>query len=100
MPSVFENTKDIIAGEADNAFTVEEKLKNIIAEELGVAPENIKPESSFVTDLGADSLDLTELILKMEETFGIEISDEDAQNLTRVKDVLAYIAKHTNSEVA
>lgn len=72
-------------------MSVEAKVKDIIVEQLGVSPEDIKPEASFVDDLGADSLDLTELIMAMEEEFGIEIDDEDAQKLLKVKDAVNYI---------
>jgi len=69
----------------------EEKVKKIIAEQLGVSVDDVRPEASFVEDLGADSLDLTELIMAMEEEFDIEIADEDAQKLLKVKDAMAYI---------
>lgn len=72
-------------------MSVEEKVKAIIVDQLGVAAEEVKPESSFVEDLGADSLDLTELIMAMEEEFGIEIDDEEAQKLIKVKDATDYI---------
>jgi acyl carrier protein len=74
-------------------MSVEEKVKAIIVDQLGVAAEEVKPESSFVEDLGADSLDLTELIMAMEEEFGIEIDDEEAQKLIKVKDAIDYISK-------
>ena len=70
----------------------EEKVKKIIADQLGVSVDDVRPEASFVEDLGADSLDLTELIMAMEEEFDIEIADEDAQKLLKVKDAMAYIA--------
>jgi len=73
-------------------MSVEEKVKAIIVDQLGVAAEEVKPESSFVEDLGADSLDLTELIMAMEEEFGIEIDDEEAQKLIKVKDAIDYIS--------
>jgi acyl carrier protein len=73
-------------------MSVEEKVKAIIVDQLGVAAEEVKPESSFVEDLGADSLDLTELIMAMEEEFGIEIDDEEAQKLIKVKDATNYIS--------
>ena len=73
-------------------MSVEEKVKAIIVDQLGVAAEEVKPESSFVEDLGADSLDLTELIMVMEEEFGIEIDDEEAQKLIKVKDATDYIS--------
>ena len=76
-------------------MSVDETVKEIIAEQLGVSPDEVKPESSFVEDLGADSLDLTELIMAMEEKFGMEIDDDDAQKLLKVKDVVAYITART-----
>lgn len=76
-------------------MSVAEKVKNIIVDQLGVSPEEVKSESSFVDDLGADSLDLTELIMAMEEEFGIEIDDEDAQKILKVKDAVEFIEKKT-----
>ncbi|MDR1856044.1 MAG: acyl carrier protein [Desulfovibrio sp.] len=70
---------------------LEGKVYKIIVEQLGVAPEDVKPEASFVEDLGADSLDLTELIMAMEEEFDIEIADEDAQKILKVQDAVSYI---------
>lgn len=72
-------------------MSVEAKVKEIIVDQLGVSAEEVKPEASFVDDLGADSLDLTELIMAMEEEFGIEIDDEDAQKILKVKDAISYI---------
>lgn len=72
-------------------MSVEEKVKKIIIEQLGVSSEEIKPEASFIEDLGADSLDLTELIMAMEEAFDLEIADEDAQKILTVKDAINYI---------
>jgi acyl carrier protein len=71
-----------------------EKVKEIIIDQLGVAADDVKPEASFVEDLGADSLDLTELIMAMEEAFGVEIADEDAQKILKVQDAYDYIANH------
>lgn len=71
-----------------------EKIKNIVSEQLDINPEDIKPESAFVDDLGADSLDLTELIMAMEDEFDLEIDDEEAQNLRTVDDAIKYIEKH------
>ena len=68
-----------------------DKLKEILADVLGVEEDNIKPESKFVEDLGADSLDLVELIMAFEDKFAIDISDEDAEKMVTVKDVLDYI---------
>jgi len=76
-------------------MSLEDKVKKIIAEKLSVDINDIVPEASFVDDLGADSLDLVELIMSMEEEFDIEISDEEAEKLLTVKDVLEYIAKHS-----
>lgn len=70
---------------------VEEKVKEIIAEQLGVKKEEIKPESSFIDDLGADSLDTVELVMALEEEFGVEIPDEDAEKMTTVGDSIKYI---------
>jgi len=65
--------------------------KSIIAEQLGVKPEEVTPEASFVDDLGADSLDTVELVMALEEEFGIEIPDEDAEKITTVGDAVKYI---------
>ncbi|ACS78725.1 MULTISPECIES: acyl carrier protein [Maridesulfovibrio] len=68
-----------------------EKVKAIIVDQLGVSEDEIKPEASFVEDLGADSLDLTELIMAMEEEFDVEIEDEEAQKILKVKDAIAFV---------
>ena len=70
---------------------VQEKITEIIVEQLGVKPEEVVPEASFVDDLGADSLDTVELVMAFEEEFGAEIPDEDAEKLQTVKDVVDYI---------
>ncbi len=75
---------------------VEEQIKNIIVEQLGVSAEEVKPEASFVEDLGADSLDLTELIMAMEEAFNLEIADDDAQKILKVKDAIDYVQARSN----
>lgn len=72
---------------------VEEKVKEIISKQLGVSTGDITPETSFVEDLGADSLDTVELVMAFEETFGIEIPDEDAEKIVKVKDAIEYINK-------
>jgi acyl carrier protein len=72
-------------------MSVEEKVKKIIAEKLSVELEEVVPEASFVDDLGADSLDLVELIMSMEEEFDTDISDEDAEQITTVKDAIDYV---------
>jgi acyl carrier protein len=73
---------------------VEEKVKNIIVEKLSVEPDEVVMAASFVDDLGADSLDLVELIMAMEEAFDMEISDDQAEKLQTVQDVMDYIKKH------
>lgn len=70
---------------------MQEKVRDIIVEQLGVDPERVKPESSFIDDLGADSLDIVELVMAMEEEFDIEIPDEDAEKLKSVQDVYNYL---------
>jgi acyl carrier protein len=72
-------------------MNVEERVKKIIAEQLGVEEEEITPESSFVEDLGADSLDTVELVMAFEEEFGIEIPDEDAEKILTVQNSVDYI---------
>ena len=67
------------------------KVTKIIVDQLGVSAEEVKPEASFVEDLGADSLDLTELIMAMEEEFDIEIADDDAHKILKVQDAISYI---------
>ncbi|MDD3776305.1 MAG: acyl carrier protein [Actinomycetota bacterium] len=71
-----------------------EKVKEILVDVLGAKEEEIAPESKFVEDLGADSLDLVELIMSLEDKFGIEISDEEAEKLETVQDALNYIDEH------
>ena len=73
-------------------MSVHPKVKDIIVEQLGVDPEKVKPEASFIDDLGADSLDIVELVMAMEEEFDIEIPDEEAEKLKTVKDVADYLS--------
>jgi acyl carrier protein len=74
--------------------SVEQKVIDIIVEQLKVSPEEVTLEASFIEDLGADSLDLVELIMAMEEEFGLEISDEDAEKIQTVQDAVHYITEH------
>lgn len=76
-------------------MSVEDKIKKIIAEKLSVDLNEIVPEARFIDDLGADSLDLVELIMSMEEEFDIEISDEKAEELVSVKDAIDYVTANT-----
>ncbi|MDC0708991.1 acyl carrier protein [Stigmatella sp. ncwal1] len=74
--------------------TIETKIKSIIADQLGVGEDEIKPESQFIEDLGADSLDIVELVMAMEEEFEVEIPDEEAENIKTVGDAINYINTH------
>ncbi len=76
--------------------SVEEKVKHIIVEQLGVDEQEVKPQASFVDDLGADSLDVVELVMALEEEFGLEISDEDAEKLLSVQQAVDYIGTHAS----
>ncbi|MBF0569615.1 MAG: acyl carrier protein [Candidatus Omnitrophica bacterium] len=78
-------------------MAVAEKVKSIIAEQLGVKIEEVKPEASFIDDLGADSLDTVELIMALEEEFNVEIPDEDAEKMTKVGDAIKYIESKTGN---
>jgi acyl carrier protein len=78
------------------SMTTEDRLKKIIAEQLSVNEEDITPEASFIEDLNADSLDLVELIMSLEEEFGVKISDEDAEKIQTVQDAMDYIQEHTS----
>jgi acyl carrier protein len=75
--------------------TVERRVIEIIVEQLGVSEEEATMEASFIDDLGADSLDLVELIMAMEEEFSLEISDADAEKILTVQDVVNYVTEHT-----
>ena len=76
------------------ASSVEDKVKQIIVEQLGVDETEVTPTASFIDDLGADSLDTVELVMALEEGFGMEIPDEDAEKITTVKDAISYIESH------
>jgi acyl carrier protein len=78
-------------------MNVEQKAREIIAKQLGVEQDKILMEASFTDDLGADSLDIVELVMAFEETFQVEIPDDDAEKLTTVKDVIDYITNKVQS---
>ena len=75
-------------------MSVEAKVKSIIAEQLGVGEDEIKAESAFIEDLGADSLDIVELVMAMEEEFEVEIPDEEAEHIKTVQDAVNFINEH------
>ena len=77
--------------------SVEERVKNIIIESLNVDAEKVTPTASFVDDLGADSLDVVELVMAFEEEFGVEIPDEAAEKIATVKDAIDYLQAHLES---
>jgi len=77
---------------------IEARVKKIIAEQLGVEESQVTNEKAFVADLGADSLDTVELVMAFEEEFGIEIPDEDAEKITRVKEAVEYIEAHAKNK--
>ena len=79
-------------------MAVEDKIKSIIAEQLGVKVEEVTPQASFIDDLGADSLDTVELIMALEEEFNVEIPDEDAEKMTTVADAIRYIETKSASK--
>lgn len=79
-------------------MAVQEKVKSIIAEQLGVKSEEVVLEASFVDDLGADSLDTVELVMALEEEFGIEIPDEDAEKITTVGEAVKYIEEKAGNK--
>ena len=77
---------------------IEARVKKIIAEQLGVPESDVSNEKAFVADLGADSLDTVELVMALEDEFGIEIPDEDAEKITRVKEAVEYIDSHAKGK--
>jgi len=76
----------------------DERVKQIIMDQLGVSAEQVTPDASFIDDLGADSLDTVELVMALEEEFDIEIPDEDAEKLRTVRDAIDYLKKHVTEE--
>jgi len=76
-------------------MSVENRIKSIIADQLGVSEDQVKPESKFIEDLGADSLDIVELIMAMEEEFQTEIPDEEAEKIRSVGDAINYVTTHS-----
>jgi acyl carrier protein len=81
----------------ERPMSVEERVKSIIVEQLGVDADEVTQDASFVEDLGADSLDQVELIMAFEEEFGVEISDDEAEKIRKVKDAVDYIEKRAKA---
>jgi acyl carrier protein len=75
---------------------IEQRVKDIIVEQLGVKPDQVVPAAKFIEDLGADSLDTVELVMALEEEFGIEVPDEQAEKLQSVGDVIKYVEENQN----
>ncbi|HEX9949849.1 MAG TPA: acyl carrier protein [Thermodesulfobacteriota bacterium] len=78
-------------------MSLEAKLKELIVQQLGVSESEVVPEAKFIDDLGADSLDLVELVMALEDEYGIEIPDEDAEKIVTVGDALKYIKDHVKA---
>ena len=76
-------------------MAVDQKVIDIVCDQLGVPPDKVTPETDFINDLGADSLDTVELVMEFEEEFNINIPDEDAEKIRKVGDAIAYINTHT-----
>ena len=74
--------------------TIEERVKKVVEDQLSVNQDQITPEASFIDDLGADSLDTVELVMALEEEFGVEIPDEEAEKITKVGEAIDYISAH------
>jgi len=79
---------------ADQNQSIEQRVKKIIVDQLGVKEDQVTPEAKFIEDLGADSLDTVELVMALEEEFGQEIPDEEAEKLQSVADVIKYVEEH------
>jgi acyl carrier protein len=79
-------------------MAVAEKVKKMIVEQLGVSESEVVPEAKFIDDLGADSLDIVELVMALEDVYGIEIPDEDAEKIATVGDAIKYIEEHMKKE--
>ena len=81
---------------ATDKSSIRDKVIDIVCEQMGASRDKITNETSFINDLGADSLDTVELVMALEEEFGVEIPDEDAEKITRVKEAVDYIQKHAD----
>lgn len=86
------DNREVVGVSSSSVF---DRVQNVVSEQLGVDSDKVTPDAEFVQDLNADSLDLVELIMQLEEEFGVEISDEEAENIVTVGDALEYIQEHT-----
>jgi acyl carrier protein len=77
--------------------SIEDRVRDLIVEQLGVNADQVKPEASFIDDLGADSLDTVELVMAFEEEFGIDIPDEDAEKMSTVSDAIRYLEENSKA---
>jgi len=84
-----------LSGEQNAMSTIEERVKKVVLEQLEVSADQVTPEASFIDDLGADSLDTVELVMALEEEFGLEIPDDKAESIAKVKDAVQYIKEHS-----
>lgn len=89
-----------MAEEQDVMTSIEERVTDIIVEQLGLEREKVSPESKFVDDLGADSLDTVEMVMALEDEFKIEIPDEDAEKISTLRDAINYIEQHLKDKSA
>ena len=78
--------------------SIEQKVKEIIVEQLGVNADQVTPDAKFIEDLGADSLDTVELVMALEEEFGMEIPDEEAEKITTLREAIAYVEAHSEKQ--
>ncbi len=76
---------------------IDERVKNLVVEQLGVSQDQVSPQASFIDDLGADSLDTVELVMAFEEEFGIDIPDEDAEKMVTVNDAIKYLEENSKA---
>ena len=79
-------------------MSVEERIREIIVEQLGALPGHVVPEASFIDDLGADSLDIVELVMAIEEAFNLEIPDDDAEKMHTIQDAISYVEERTSKD--
>ncbi len=85
-----------MAGRMEGQMALEDRIKEIIVEQLGVSAEEVVPEASFIDDLGADSLDIVELVMALEEEWGLEIPDDDAEKIQTIQDAINYVQERAS----